>query len=228
MIRSVLSAVEIRYGANFQHVTHVLHPATKIPPQEPDLRPSSLPNLPSHSETLKINLERAIAAVGPSSVRGMREIGRLMDWSPQERVRTASYCIAYFTCWVFGYALLGVMSFGVAVICFPSCRRYFFPAVSGLQVQAGVNAHLQVPPAPFTPPSATDPTNQKGDESLLGNVDKSTVHRSKAEQAEEQAFEATSIMQAFTTRLIFVSPPDNQKSSELTRTGREKASEECR
>ena len=115
--------------SDFQHVTHVLHPATKIPAKEPDLRPSKLPNLPSHSETLKINLERAIAAIGPSSVRGMREIGRLMDWSPQERVRTASYCIAYFTCWVFGYALLGVMSFGVAVICFPSCRRYFFPAV---------------------------------------------------------------------------------------------------
>jgi hypothetical protein len=62
-----------------------------------------------------------------------------------------------------------------------------------------------VPPAPFTPPSATDPTNQKGDESLLGNVDSKAVHRSKAEQAEEQAFEATSIMQAFATRLVFVS-----------------------
>jgi hypothetical protein len=125
-----------------------LHPATKIPAIEPDLRPSSLPNLPSHSETLKINLERAIAAIGPSSVRGMREVGRLMDWSPQERVRTASYCIAYFTCWVFGYALLGLMSFGVAVICFPSCRRYFFPAVSLVWFQEAVsltNRYLQHP-----------------------------------------------------------------------------------
>jgi hypothetical protein len=39
----------------------------------------------------------------------------------------------------------------------------------------------------------------------LGNVDKATVHRSKAEQAEEQAFEAASVLQAFTARLIFVS-----------------------
>ena len=31
------------------------------------------------------------------------------------------------------------------------------------------------------------------------------AHRTKAEQAEEQAFEATSILQAYTTRLIFVS-----------------------
>ena len=60
-------------------------------------------------------------------------------------------------------------------------------------------------PPPFTPPSATDPTNQKGDESLLGNTSSKAVHRSRAEQAEEQAFEATSILQAYTTRLIFVS-----------------------
>ena len=40
----------------------------------------------------------------------------------------------------------------------------------------------------------------------MGNVDKAAVHRSKAEQAEEQAFEAASVLQAFTTRLIFVSP----------------------
>ena len=40
------------------------------------------------------------------------------------------FCISYFTCWIFGYALLGVMSFGVAIVCFPSCRRWFFPPVS--------------------------------------------------------------------------------------------------
>ena len=62
-----------------------------------------------------------------------------------------------------------------------------------------------MPPPPFTPPSATDPTNKHGDESLLGNVDSKVVHRSKAEQAEEQAFEARSILQAYTTRLVFVS-----------------------
>lgn len=68
-------------------------------------------------------------------------------------------------------------------------------------------ADRQIPPAPYTPPSATDPTNQKGDESLLGTTDSAAAHRSKAEQAEEQAFEARSILQAFTTRLVFVSFP---------------------
>ncbi|EIW70937.1 hypothetical protein TREMEDRAFT_73606 [Tremella mesenterica DSM 1558] len=169
-------------------ITHVLHPATHLPPSEPDLRVSTLPNLPSHSETIKRNAERVFAAIGPSSVRGAREVQRLMSWSPEERWRTGSYCAAYFTCWIFGYTMAGVLSFFVAIVCFPSCRRWFFPPV---------------PPAPFTPISATDPTNKKGDESLLGNVDKKTVHRSKAEQAEEQAFEATSILQAYTTRLIF-------------------------
>ncbi|OCF31032.1 hypothetical protein I316_07303 [Kwoniella heveanensis BCC8398] len=169
-------------------ITHVLHPATNLPPKEPDLRPSTLPNLPSHSDVLRSNLERVFAAVGPSSVRGAREMQRLMSWSPEERWRTGTYCAAYFTCWVFGYAIAGVCSFLIALICFPECRRYLFPPV---------------PPAPFTPPSATDPTNQKGDESLLGNVESKTVHRTKAEQAEEQAFEATSILQAYTTRLLF-------------------------
>ena len=111
-------------------VTHVLHPATHLPPAEPDLRPSTLPNLPSHSETIKRNLERVFAAIGPSSVRGVREMQRLMDWGPQERKRTAMYCVAYFTCWIFGYTVAGVLSFFVAIVCFPDCRRYFFPPVS--------------------------------------------------------------------------------------------------
>ncbi|KAK8864161.1 hypothetical protein IAR55_001407 [Kwoniella newhampshirensis] len=169
-------------------ITHVLHPANNLPPIEPDLRPSTLPNLPSHTDVLRSNLERVIAAVGPGSVRGAREAQRLMSWSPEERRRTGAFCIAYFTCWIFGYAMAGVLAFFVAIVCFPDCRRWFFPPVA---------------PAPFTPPSATDPTNQKGDESLLGNVESKTVHRSKAEQAEEQAFEATSILQAYTTRLLF-------------------------
>ncbi|WRT66094.1 uncharacterized protein IL334_003047 [Kwoniella shivajii] len=169
-------------------ITHVLHPAHHLPPKEPDLRPSTLPNLPSHSDVLRSNLERVFAAVGPSSVRGVREAQRLMSWSPEERLRTGIFCASYFICWIFGYAVAGVVSFLIAVVCFPECRRWFFPPVA---------------PAPFTPPSATDPTNQKGDESILGNVDGKTVHRSKAEQAEEQAFEATSILQAYTTRLLF-------------------------
>ncbi|WWC89593.1 uncharacterized protein L201_004518 [Kwoniella dendrophila CBS 6074] len=169
-------------------ITHVLHPAHHLPPKEPDLRLSTLPNLPSHSDVLRSNLERVFAAIGPSSVMGFREIKRMMSWSPEERVRTGLFCASYFICWFLGYAVAGVISFFIALVCFPDCRRWFFPPV---------------PPAPFTPPSATDPTNQKGDESILGNVDGKTVHRSKAEQAEEQAFEATSILQAYTTRLLF-------------------------
>ncbi|KAI9639865.1 uncharacterized protein MKK02DRAFT_18941 [Dioszegia hungarica] len=169
-------------------ITHVLHPASKLPSTEPDLRISLLPNLPSHSEVIKSNLERLIAAVGPSSVRGAREMGRLMSWSPEERARTASYALSYFICWAFGYAVVGVFVFGAVVMCFPMTRRMLFPPI---------------PPAPYTPPSATDPTNQKGDESLLGTTDSAAAHRSKAEQAEEQAFEARSILQAFTTRLVF-------------------------
>ncbi|ODN79884.1 hypothetical protein L202_03778 [Cryptococcus amylolentus CBS 6039] len=169
-------------------ITHVLHPAHKLPPAEPDLRVSPLPNLPSHTDVLRSNLERVIAAVGPSSVRGAREFQRLMSWSPEERWRTGTYCAAYFTAWVFGYAMLGVTIFLSVLVCFPFTRRYLFPPV---------------PPAPFTPPSATDPTNQKGDESLLGNVDGKTVHRTKHEQAEEQAFEATSVLRAYTTRLLW-------------------------
>lgn len=179
-----------------QQITHVLHPARNLPPAEPDLRPSSLPNLPSHTDVLRSNLERCIAAVGPSSLRGARELQRLMSWSPQERWRTGTYCAVYFTAWVFGYAVAAVMIFFSILVCFPDTRRFLFPPV---------------PPAPFTPPSATDPTNQKGDESFLGNVDGKVVHRTKAEQAEEQAFEATSILRAFTTRLLFVSALNHGK-----------------
>ncbi|KAK4684455.1 hypothetical protein P7C73_g5722, partial [Tremellales sp. Uapishka_1] len=190
-------------------ITHVLHPAAHLPAAEPDLRVSTLPNLPSHSDILKSNLERCIAAVGPSAVRGGREAQRLMSWSPEERWRTGSFCASYFICWIFGYAVAGVLSFAIAIVCFPDCRRFFFPpaSVSGYKTAPLLTLTDQVQPPPFTPPSATDPTNQKGDESLLGNVDGKTVHRSKAEQAEEQAFEATSLIQAFTTRLLF----DGQK-----------------
>ncbi|KAL7421556.1 hypothetical protein Q5752_003325 [Cryptotrichosporon argae] len=169
-------------------ISHVLHPATNLPPTEPDLRPSTLPNLPSHSDTLKSNMERVFAAVGPASLLGARELGRMTSWAPEERSRTAAFCISYFVCWLFGYTLVGCFTFFVALACFPKCRRWFFPPVQ---------------PPPFTPPSATDPTNKAGDESLIGNVDSKTVHRSKAEQAEEQAFEARALLQAYTQRVVF-------------------------
>ena len=111
-------------------ITHVLHPANDLPAKEPDLRPSTLPDLPSHSEILKSNLERTFAAIGPSSIRGMREVGRLMSWSPQERLRTGSFCAAYFICWAFGYTLFGVFAFFIVLVCFPGTRRWLFPPVS--------------------------------------------------------------------------------------------------
>jgi len=115
-----------------QQITHVLHPATKLPSTEPDLRVSTLPNLPSHSDVLKTNVERVVAAVGPSSVRGAREIGRMMSWAPEERWRTGGFCVAYYICWIFGYTAAGVLSFLVAICCFPDCRRFFFPPVSSI------------------------------------------------------------------------------------------------
>lgn len=50
--------------------------------------------------------------------------------------------------------------------------------------------------------SATDPTNRKGDESVLTGVGKPIVHRSKAEQIEEQAWEFTNIVQRFGFRVF--------------------------
>lgn len=165
----------------------MLHPASNLPPREPDLRPSTLPGLASHSEILKSNLERVYATLGIASIRGSREAGRLMSWSPQERRRTGAFCAAYFTAWIFGYAIALVFAFFAVLVLVPESRNFFFPAV--------------LPPT-ATPPSITDPTNTHGDESLVGNVDSKVVHRSKAEQAEEQAWEFTSLVQAFSVKAI--------------------------
>jgi hypothetical protein len=59
-----------------------------------------------------------------------------------------------------------------------------------------------VKPPPGVPVSATDPTNKKGDESMLAGVGHPVVHRSKAEQAEEQAWEFTNTIQRFGVRVI--------------------------
>lgn len=170
-----------------QQITHVLHPAANLPPREPDLRPSTLPGLASHSDILKSNLERVYATMGIAGIRGSREAGRLMSWSPEERHRTGAFCVAYFAAWVFGYAIAAVCAFFAVLVLVPESRNFFFPPV--------------MPPT-ATPPSITDPTNTKGDESLVGNVDSHVVHRSKAEQAEEQAWEFTSLVQAFSVKAI--------------------------
>lgn len=58
-----------------------------------------------------------------------------------------------------------------------------------------------IPPPPGQAPSATDPTNQKGDESLV-DVKHPQKHRSKAEQIEEQSWEFTKSVEKFGVRVL--------------------------
>lgn len=66
-------------------------------------------------------------------------------------------------------------------------RKFFFPPI---------------PPPPGQPPSATDPTNRKGDESMLAGVGHPVEHRSKAEQVEQQAYEFVNVVQRFGVRVV--------------------------
>jgi hypothetical protein len=106
----------------------VIAPAIDIPRHQPDLRQAALSNIAYRSDTLKSNFERVVAAVGPSSMRGLREVQRLGDWD-REIVRTATYCTAYFISWYAGLAVLASCMFFAVLICFPSTRRHLFPAV---------------------------------------------------------------------------------------------------
>ncbi len=158
-----------------QQVTHTLIlTTTNTHPREPDLRRSTLPSIPFNSDVLKSNVERCYATVGIVAIRLYREITRLRSWAPADRQRTIYFCSAYFLAWVLGYAIPLVLVFLMVLVVVPDSRHFFFP--------------IEAPPA-GTPPSATDPTNKKGDESLLGGVDHEVAHRSKYEQAEEQAWE---------------------------------------
>ncbi len=67
-----------------------------------------------------------------------------------------------------------LVGFFIVLVVSEESRGFFFPVV--------------MPPDGMAP-SATDPTNRKGDESLLGGVDTEVQHRSKSEQVEEQAWE---------------------------------------
>jgi hypothetical protein len=146
----------------------------KLPLTEPDLRRSVLPHVPFNSDILRANLERVYAGAGVGLIRTVNEIMRLRSWAPQERRRTMYFCITYFFAWALGLAIPTVILFLITLIVLPESRYFFFPPVM---------------PAAGQPPSATDPTNQKGDESFLGGVDSDVQHRSKAEQIEEQAWE---------------------------------------
>lgn len=127
-----------------QQINRVLSPAEHLPPKEPDLRMSNLPNIPYRSDTLKSNFERVAATVGPSTKRGLRELQRLRDWH-NETARTAKYGAAYFVAWFFGYTLLALCVFFTVLMCFPEMRRLLFPEVSGEEVSSTMSVSLTAP-----------------------------------------------------------------------------------
>lgn len=138
MFNTVSSSVRWNLSANCQQINRVLSPAQNLPPTEPDLRMSNLPNIPYRSDTLKSNFQRVAATVGPSTKRGFRELQRLRDWD-KETGRTATYCVSYFVAWFFGYAVLAMSVFFTVLMCFPQTRRYLFPEVSGAVEVSGTN-----------------------------------------------------------------------------------------
>ncbi|GAA5986387.1 hypothetical protein JCM10908_003732 [Rhodotorula pacifica] len=168
-------------------VLHTLTPPTKLPKGEPDLRPSTLPAVPFEPDLLKGNLMRVYATVGIWGIYGARELMRLMSWAPEDRRRTTIWCIAYFICAALRMVLPAIFLLIAALIAYPASRKILFPPV---------------PPPAGVPPSATDPLNQKGDESLIAGVNHPIEHRSRAEQVEEQAWEFTNLIQRFGARVV--------------------------
>ncbi|GAA5864200.1 hypothetical protein JCM1840_006699 [Sporobolomyces johnsonii] len=168
-------------------VTHTLTPPTKLPRGEPDLRPSTLPAVPFNSDELKSNLERVYATLGIWTIYGAREMRRLMTWEEVERKRTAYFCLGYFVAAAFGMVIPAIMGLLVALLVYPPSRKFLFPPV---------------PPPAGQAPSATDPTNQKGDESMLVGVGHPIEHRSRTEQIEQQAWEFTNVVQRFGVRVV--------------------------
>ncbi|GAA5906885.1 hypothetical protein JCM6882_006856 [Rhodosporidiobolus microsporus] len=168
-------------------ITHTLTPPTKLPRGEPDLRPSTLPAVPFNSDELKSNLERVYATVGVWGIYGAREAMRLMSWEGDEKRRTAVWCTCYFLAASVGMVVPAFIGLLIALVAYPRSRKFLFPPI---------------PPPPGHPPSATDPTNQKGDESLIAGVGHPVEHRSRAEQIEEQAWEFTNLVQRFGARVV--------------------------
>ncbi|GAA5820815.1 hypothetical protein JCM3770_000351 [Rhodotorula araucariae] len=168
-------------------ISHTLTPPTKLPRGEPDLRPTTLPAVPFNPDTLKSNLMRCYATLGVWGIYGARELARLMSWAPQDRRRTAAWCACYFILAAFRMVLPGLFLLLATLIAYPPSRLVLFPPV---------------PPPPGQPPSATDPTNQRGDESMIAGVGHPVEHRSRAEQVEEQAWEFTNLVQRFGARVV--------------------------
>lgn len=74
----------------------------------------------------------------------------------------------------------------MVLIAYPPSRAILFPTI---------------PPPPGVPLSATDPTNKRADESLV-DVVQPQIHRSKAEQVEEQSWEFMKNIEKFGLRVL--------------------------
>ncbi|SGZ27607.1 BQ5605_C026g10139 [Microbotryum silenes-dioicae] len=168
-------------------IVHVLSPPTKLPPGEPDLRSTTLPSVPFNSDLLRSNAERVYATAGVWSIYFAREMGRLMNWDEENRIRTGIWCTSYFlVCWC-DFVIPTIMLLLILLVSFTPSRAVLFPPVH---------------PPPGVPHSATDPTQRKGDESKIAGVGHPVEHRSKSEQIEQQAWEMTNTLQRFGARVV--------------------------
>lgn len=164
-------------------VNHVLHPARGLPPGQPDLRQTNLPNVPYRSDTLKANMERLIKAIAPPSSRGIREVQRLSDWHG-EFGRTAAYCAGYFLSWGLGCTVVAGLCFFAVLVAFPETRRFLFPDL----------------PEEVPPP---DPLEHIRDEPLARATPAAQEHKlTRAEQAEEHSVEVTAVMLGYIGKLL--------------------------
>lgn len=85
-------------------VLHTLSPPTNLPRGEPDLRPSTLPNVPFSQDELRSNLERFYALIVVDGAGLAHHMSRLMWWQEGERRRSAAFAVAYFTSCIFNMA----------------------------------------------------------------------------------------------------------------------------
>ena len=111
---------------------------------------------------------------------------RLRSWEPREKKRTAWFAGTYALAWVLGLAIPTLVGFLIVLVVSPESRLIFFPPV---------------PPPPGQPPSAFDPTNRQGDQTLLGGTDSALTHKSVSEQKEEAAWEFRNLAETFAVKL---------------------------
>ncbi|CED85520.1 Protein of unknown function DUF3292 [Phaffia rhodozyma] len=169
-----------------RQVNHALSPPHHLPEGQPDMRRSVLPTVPYNSDLVKSNLERCYGTAGVSGIRFFREMARLMSWAPGEQKRTGAFCAAYFTAWIFHQTTPLILLLLMTLVLYPPSRAYLFPPL---------------PPPSGQPLSATDPTNRRGDESLV-DVSHPQKHRSKHEQIEQQSLEFTKSIEKLGIRVL--------------------------